>query len=314
MEHWALARSGPRRYLWLRLPQIRKPAIALGVALVLALASCTAATQPAPVIARDAALASRVPAEIAAAGVIQVATDTTYPPMEFVDQGEFVGVDIDLAEAIGAVLGLPVEFSDEAFSTISAAVAVGRFDLGISALWIDKPTSPLTDMVTYFLAGTQYAVRNDGSGPTDRGLGLCGFAVSVEDGTALIDSLARKSRRCTRAKLAPIRIEARTDQGAATELLITGEVQAMVADTPVIAWALSDPTSPLQTLGVARNVRPYGIAASSTDTEWPDLVRAVVQHLIAGGQYEQILNRWSVAAGAIPEATVVDAGQNVETL
>jgi len=58
-----------------------------------------------PAVAKDAALAAKLPPEIQSAGVIRVATDETYPPFESVSNGEVVGLDPDLARAIGGVLG-----------------------------------------------------------------------------------------------------------------------------------------------------------------------------------------------------------------
>src|SRR5438309_8639183 len=59
-----------------------------------------------PAVAKDATLAAKLPPEIQSAGVIRVATDETYPPFESVSNGEVVGLDPDLARAIGGVLGV----------------------------------------------------------------------------------------------------------------------------------------------------------------------------------------------------------------
>jgi len=44
------------------------------------------------------------------AGVLKVGTDPTYPPMEFYENGELVGFDIDFAKAIAEDLGVKCEF------------------------------------------------------------------------------------------------------------------------------------------------------------------------------------------------------------
>src|SRR5437867_9108187 len=52
--------------------------------------------------------ANEVPSDIRAKGAIQVATDATYAPNEFIDpsSGEIKGWDIELADALSTVLGM----------------------------------------------------------------------------------------------------------------------------------------------------------------------------------------------------------------
>ena len=69
-------------------------------------------------------IASEVPAAIKSKGAIQVATDATYAPNEFVDPstGQIQGWDIDFAKALSKVLGIPFVISNADFSTIIPAL------------------------------------------------------------------------------------------------------------------------------------------------------------------------------------------------
>jgi polar amino acid transport system substrate-binding protein len=64
-----------------------------------------------------------VPGDIQSAGVIQVASDATYPPFESVRDGVVVGLEPDLAKAIGDVLGVRVEFVNSSFDAIIPSLA-----------------------------------------------------------------------------------------------------------------------------------------------------------------------------------------------
>lgn len=287
-------------------------------AAVLSAAGCTANAQPAPSpdtsgIAVDAALAARVPQEYRADGVLTIATDATYAPMEFRKDGELTGVDIDFARALGAVLGIQVEFSPVTFNDITPSVAIGRFELGIAAMWANDSDAALVDMVSYFQAGAQFAATTGPDAPTSTGLGLCGHSVSVEEGTQLVDELAAVSKQCVKNGAKPLAIKATNSQSRATELLISGKAQAMVADTPVVTYAVANHPDTIRLLGSSANVEPYGIAAARTYEDWPALVRDAVQKLIDGGQYAALLKKWDVEQGAISRSQVYSAHPVIET-
>ena len=74
-------------------------------------------------------------------GRLLICSDLPYPPQEFFDEnGNPVGMDIDIGKEIGSRLGLKVEFVNSMFDTIIAAVTSGKCDILISAMNIRKPT------------------------------------------------------------------------------------------------------------------------------------------------------------------------------
>jgi len=262
-------------------------------------------------IAVDPTLAAAVPPQYRQDGILAIANDPAYPPMEFIAAGSRVGADIDLANAIAAVVGLKTEFSDQAFSTIVPSVGIGRYELGVSSLWAVDRRSPLANMTTYFEAGTQYAIRTSGRGPKASGLGLCGYSVSVEEGSDLVDMLADQSKACRAADQKPIRIAARESQQIANELLIKGKVTAMVADSPVVTWVVKNNGGRLRTLGPATDPRYYGIATPLGSGGWANVVRDAIKVLIDRGEYDRILKRWSIEQGAISDPVVIPASPSI---
>ena len=72
-------------------------------------------------------IAKLVPASIRAKGTLIVASDATYAPMEFIakDGHTVVGVDADLAKAIGGVLGLTFKMQNATFDGIIPGLASG---------------------------------------------------------------------------------------------------------------------------------------------------------------------------------------------
>ncbi|MCH5324211.1 MAG: transporter substrate-binding domain-containing protein [Eubacterium sp.] len=75
-------------------------------------------------------------AAIQKSGKIVVAVEGTYPPFTYhdTDSNELIGLDIEIAQAIGEKLGVEVEFVEGAWDTLLAGVQSGRFDTVINAV------------------------------------------------------------------------------------------------------------------------------------------------------------------------------------
>ena len=73
----------------------------------------------------------------AAAEKIVVATNPTWPPLEFLDDDKnIIGYDIDMIQAIGKEVGLDVEIRMIAWDGIFAGVAAGNYDVIASGVTI----------------------------------------------------------------------------------------------------------------------------------------------------------------------------------
>ncbi len=275
------------------------------------IASCgtpQTAPQPGDTVAGvsvDPQLAARVPQSIKADGMLTFATDPSYEPMEFLQDGVFRGVDMDIARAVSETLGLSVQFKEQAFSTIAPAVAVGSYEAGISSMWADDVDARLVNMVTYLNAGNALAVRTSLAKQITGNFGLCGHSVATEEGTQYIDKLVALSKSCQATGRQPINIKAFELQSAATDAVQEARADAMVADSPVVTWAVATSEGQVVVSGKPKNIRPYGICVSTTIAGWPQLMQSAVQRIIDTGVYAKILAKWDASAGAIPTSQII---------
>jgi ABC-type amino acid transport substrate-binding protein len=71
-------------------------------------------------------------------GTLKIGTEVGYPPMEYTteDGTEFIGFDIDVANRLGELLGLKIEFVNTSFDGIFAGLDKGDYDCIISAISI----------------------------------------------------------------------------------------------------------------------------------------------------------------------------------
>ncbi|MBJ7348475.1 MAG: ABC transporter substrate-binding protein [Thermoleophilaceae bacterium] len=255
----------------------------------------------------DPAVAAMVPAAIKDKGELVVASDATYPPNEFVDTDgkTIIGMDPDLAKALGQVMGVKVVVKNATFDSILPGLAANKYDLGMSSFTDTKEREKTVDMVTYLIAGTSfYTAATDGTEIT--GLdGLCGLTVAVEKGTTQADDAEAQSAKCKTAGKKPVTVQVFTDQNAANLALTSGRAQVGMADSPVTAYIIEQSDGKLVATGQAYGEAPYGIAVNK-ESRLTGAVLAGLKSLIAGGQYKAILAKWNLADAAISEPKIND--------
>jgi ABC-type amino acid transport substrate-binding protein len=146
----------------------------------------------------DANAVALVPASLKSKGVLNVAENAEYAPDEYyaADGKTIIGMDADMAKAIGTVLGLKVTIENAAFDAIIPAIQDGRFDLGMSSFTDTAVREKSVSFVTYFSAGTSFYVKANG-GPTLTDLAsLCGHKVAVQSGTTEEIDAKGQAKKC----------------------------------------------------------------------------------------------------------------------
>lgn len=249
-------------------------------------------------------LAAKVPEKLRSEGVMTVGIDPNYPPLEFLERGEAVGADLDLMTAIGQKLGLRVQFAEDAYALLVPGVAAGRFDAAISALSVDENDLQNANMITYYSAGSQLAVRPPAKkkfGPRN----LCGRKITVLDGSVQYSQLVAASANCVEKQKKPIRIITYQAQEPATQAVIDGKAYGTLADSPVIQRAVDTSDGALVTNGRRFEVAPYGIAVAQQRKQLGGAIQAALEALIEDGTYQQILDSWSIGSGAISKPEIL---------
>ena len=299
----------------MRAGRLRSGAL-LGVVLAVALvaAGCgeksdtgggsTETTAAAPAV--DDALAAKVPAEIKSDGKILIGTDATYAPNEFLDTDgkTVIGFDVDLFNAVAAKLGLQTQWQSSKFADIIPGLQSGKYEIGVSSFTINDERKQQVNMVSYFSAGTQWGAKKGnpvGVQPDD----ACGKKVAVQTGTVQeTEDLPQRDKDCKSAGKPAISIDSYQDQGQATAAVVSGKDDGMLADSPVIAYAVKQTNGQLELLGDIYDSAPYGYVIKKDQTEFAQAVADAVKALITDGTYTTILDKWGVGAGAIDNPAV----------
>lgn len=273
-------------------------------------AGCGSSTSEAPVQVRQASyvasLHERLPASVRDDGVLRIGTDASYAPMSSFgpDGRTIVGTEPDLAAEIGRVLGVEVELVHTDFTDLLPAVATGELDLAMSAMTDTAARAERVDFVNYFSAGTSILVQRGNPAGITQIDHLCGEVVAVEEGTTQVDLLARAQRRCGEDRITVQTYPTNTD--ALVELR-TGRAAAVLNDLPPAVHLVTDArTQSSYQLASTTTYEPglYGIAVSKRRSGLRDAVQAACEKLLAGGLYDDVLERWGVQDGAIDRISI----------
>jgi polar amino acid transport system substrate-binding protein len=253
----------------------------------------------------NAAAAAEVPAAIRTKGTLVVAADATYAPNEFIgpDGHTVVGMDADLAKAIGSVLGLKMDVVNANFAGIIPGLAAGKYDIGMSSFTDTLARQKVVDFVTYFSAGTSFFVKTQG-GPKIMSLAdLCGHTVAVETGTTEQSDAHTQGAACIKAGKSGVTVLSYPDQNGANLALASGRAQVGMADSPVAAYQVKQSHGQFELVGKPYGTAPYGIAVPK-DSGLAKPILAAVKVLMADGKYLAILKTWGIQSGAISHPVI----------
>lgn len=259
-----------------------------------------------PSVSVDTALAVQVPDKYKSKGTLINGAEASYAPNEFIDEDgkTVIGLDVDLTNAIAQKLGLESETQNADFGTIILGVNSGKFDMGASSFTINSERIDQVNMVQYLNAGTSWAVASGNPKGVDLDSNICGMTVAVQKDTVQVDQLTDLSQQCTDQGQAEITQVVELEQSKATADLMSGKADAMLADSPVTAYAIEQSDGALEAIGDIEDAAPYGIVIAKDDTDMADLVSQALEQLKDDGTYDAILEKWGNEAGAVSEFTV----------
>jgi polar amino acid transport system substrate-binding protein len=258
-------------------------------------------------VTKDDALAKSLPSKIASAGQLTIGVDATYAPNEYKNSdGNVVGWDIDLANAIAGKLGVKPNYTISKFDNIIPSITGGRYDLGVSSFTDTTEREKQVDFVNYYSAGVLWAQAKGKTVDPDN---ACGLKVAVEAGTYEdTDEIPAKSKDCTDAGKPAIQVLKFDGQDQATNALVLGQVDAMSADSPITEYAISKQKDKIEAAGKTFDVAPYGFAVDK-GSKLTDVIEKALQSLIDDGTYTKILTKWGVQDGAVTAADVNGASK-----
>ncbi|MER8184603.1 ABC transporter substrate-binding protein [Kitasatospora sp. NPDC094015] len=262
-------------------------------------------------------LRARIPEQIKKAGLLRIASNLNYAPVDFKGaDGNPAGIDPELAAAIGRYLGLKVTFVDMPFEKVIPAVQAKEVDLAMSAV-IDtkqrqdgtdeygRQKNPGVDFIDYFMTGTSILVRTGNPLGINNLDSLCGRTVAVQRGTVQDELAQRQTAACTKLGK-PLQIHSLDTDDKALAEVAAGTAAADLNDYPVAEYNTksADRGGRFQLAGGYLQPGPYGITVNKESADLRYVVSKALDQLIRNGEYDKLLAKWNVESGAVSSAVV----------
>lgn len=214
---------------------------------------------------------------------LRVATDATFMPFEFQQNGKLTGFDIELVEAVAQKMGKKVEWTSIDFKGLIPGMLAKRFDMAVSAIYITDERKKVVDFTdSYYPGGLVMLVKKDNTtikGPED----LEGKKVSVQVGTKSVAYLQEKFPKVER-----VEVEKNQEMFSLVEI---GRVDAAVTGKPAAKlFAQSRPS--VKVIDKQLTVEEYGMAVRKDLPELTKELNAALVKVKADGTYDKLVQKW----------------------
>jgi polar amino acid transport system substrate-binding protein len=220
-----------------------------------------------------------------AGGVIQVATDATFPPFEIVDETtkELTGFDVELMNAIAANLGMTVEWVNTPFDSVIAGVSTCQYDVAIAAITItDERKNEMLFSEPYINAG-QIVVVGIGNDEVKGVADLSGKTVAAQLGT---------TGEIEAQKIPNVVYKPYDTYDLAFLDLVNGQVDAVIADYPTALGFIGKNEGKLKTVGEVFTEESYGIAVCKNKPDMLDKINAGLKAVKDAGKIKELETKW----------------------
>ncbi|MFT9008300.1 MAG: amino acid ABC transporter substrate-binding protein/permease [Bifidobacterium sp.] len=227
-----------------------------------------------------------------------IATDTTFAPFEFRQNGQMVGIDMDLMNAIAKNQGFSITIQSLGFNAALQALSSNQADGVIAGMSITDERKQIYDFSDpYFESGIQMAIaKNDSTIKSYKDLkGKTVVVKSGSEGESYAKSVASKYGFSVKS----------VDQSATMyEMVKSGNASAVFDDYPVLAYGVSQDNG-LKTVTKKIPEGSYGFAVNKgKNAALLAAFNVGLKNLKASGKYDKILVKYLGSSASTGSSTI----------
>ena len=213
--------------------------------------------------------------------VLVMATNAEFPPYEFYEGQEIVGIDAEIAAAIAEKLGYELKIEDMAFDSIIAAVSSGKADFGLAGMTVTEDRLESVNFSDTYATATQVVILMEDSEIT--GIAdLDGKKIGVQLGTTG-DIYA--------GDIADATIERYNKGFEAVQALTQGKIDAVIIDNePAKVFVAENEGTKILEEDFA--VEEYAAAIAKENTELLEKVNTALAELTEDGTLQAIVDKY----------------------
>lgn len=250
-----------------------------------------------------------VPAALKSKGHISNSIYNDFAPEMFLENGKLVGIQVDLSEAVGAVMGIELRaVPTGAFDSIIPGLASGRYDMAAADFGVTAERVKQVDFVTQFDLGTGFIIKK-GNAPINAEADLCGKKVGVLAGSYFVDQVKAASKNCTDDGSEALKISTFPTASAAILAVTNGRVEIVAEAQDAAGYQVKkQPALELGTHIAAPVPQAFGFPK---DSKLVPAVQAAMVELVNNGTYKEILAKWGLEDAAYTDASNIKINNTV---
>lgn len=225
-------------------------------------------------------------------GTLTIGTSAEYEPFEYMEDGEYKGFDLELAQAIADDLGLELKIENVDFDTIVPGVASGtKYDMGIAAITATPEREKevgFTD--SYYMDDQAIVTMADNTEITGDNyadaLNAEGVKIAVQSGSTA-EAFAKEN--FPNAELVPFKNA--TDCFAAVQ---SSQANALVTNRSVAAQLVATSFSNEQVIKQISTGEEYAIAVNKDNTALLDALNDSIAKLTEDGTVDELMTKYNI--------------------
>ena len=225
-------------------------------------------------------------AAAAMADTLVMGTNASFPPYEYYENNEIVGIDAEIAAAIAEKLGMELKIEDMDFKAIIPAVTEGKIDFGMAGMTVTEERLQSVNFSEAYATGIQAIIVKEDSEITsvdDLYAEGAAWKIGVQDSTT-------GDIYCT-DDFGEDRVSKYAVGADAVEALKTGKVDCVIIDNePAKAYVAAN--EGLKILDGAYTEEEYAICVNLENTELLDKINGALKELIEDGTVADIIAKY----------------------
>lgn len=217
---------------------------------------------------------------------LTMATNAEFPPYEYKEGDNVVGIDAEVAQAIADKLGMKLEIVDTKFDAIIPGVQSGKYDMGMAGMTVTPEREQSVSFSDSYATGIQSIIVKQGSA-----------IKSVDDlseKTKIGVQLGTTGDIYAKDDFGDEAVQ-EYDKGAdAVQALLAGKIDCVIIDNePAKSFVAAN--EGLEILKTSYAEEDYAICFKKDNTELQKKVNDALKELIADGTLQKIVNKYITA-------------------
>ena len=214
---------------------------------------------------------------------LTMATNAEFPPFEYIENGEIVGADVDIAKAIAEKLGRELEITNIDFDAALTGAATGKYDVAVAGITAnDERKQNMNFSNDYYTASQAIIVTADSA--IASAADLEGKTISCQEGTTGEQYLLDNNYA----------IQSYKTGAEAVTALTSGKADAVVIDNAVALALSAKQNGATKVLDEALTQEAYAIALKKGNDELTAEINKVLDELKADGTLASIFEKYEL--------------------